>query len=201
MRYWPDLSPRRGVCRSGGRLRVSKDLIVDGKAAMDFLLKRGIKSKHILIHGHSMGAAVGTNVRALYPDGPVISDRSFKSIVAVVEVALLFYHQVRVMAGAVFGSVLSVVYSLVMESDYLMMIVNSLVAGIAGSIIFAIPKLAVLIVSNVIHIFGWSFDVTNAWQKLTGEKMLVYHKLDGVVPHRFLSSTLLNQPISALPSW
>jgi alpha/beta superfamily hydrolase len=73
------------VSRSKGQPKRGHDLVLDGLACMDLLLKRGIKSNNILIHGHSMGGAVATHVRAFHPNGPIISDRSFTSIGAVVE--------------------------------------------------------------------------------------------------------------------
>ena len=93
----------RGVARSMGTLETSDDLVTDGAAAIDYLLRQGVSSKNIsfyfvhsffsfaswtnyywhskiLLHGHSMGGAVATKIRAMYPDGPIINDRSFKSL-------------------------------------------------------------------------------------------------------------------------
>ncbi len=41
------------------------------------------------MHGHSMGGAVAVKVRALYPDGPIINDRSFRSLNHVVAVYII----------------------------------------------------------------------------------------------------------------
>lgn len=53
----------RSVGFSEGTLHTSSDLIRDGEAAIQFLIARGVKSDHILVHGHSMGGAVGSYIR------------------------------------------------------------------------------------------------------------------------------------------
>lgn len=58
----------RGVGKSHSCPHTAEDLIADGEAAMNYLLSSGVKSKNVLIHGHSLGGAVGAYLRRLYPD-------------------------------------------------------------------------------------------------------------------------------------
>lgn len=53
---------------------------------MKFLLERGVPTEQILLHGHSLGGAVAVSVRARHPGGPVVNDRSFGTLAAVVTV-------------------------------------------------------------------------------------------------------------------
>eukprot|EP01052_Picozoa_sp_SAG31_P036296 SAG31_NODE_4508_length_3178_cov_14.175706_3_plen_275_part_00 len=62
------------------------DQVDDGEAAMRFLTERGVLTKHILLHGHSLGGAVAVSVRARHPGGPVVNDRSFGTLAAVIVV-------------------------------------------------------------------------------------------------------------------
>jgi len=75
----------RGVGNSQGQTTCAADLIRDGQAAMHHLLDKGVDAKYILIHGHSLGGGVGAHIRAQYPEGPLIHDRSFSSLSAVVK--------------------------------------------------------------------------------------------------------------------
>lgn len=76
----------RGVGSSlGAWPRGSADLVSDASAVFGYLLRNcQANPKNILIYGHSIGGAVGALVRAKYPSGPMVSDRSFLSFTAVV---------------------------------------------------------------------------------------------------------------------
>lgn len=96
----------RGVGNSSGRVLCEADLLNDGRGAFCYLLDRGVLSKNILLHGHSLGGAVAAKVRKEWPDGPVISDRSFGSLIDVVESRLADRS-----FGAVVGGIVGVVVS------------------------------------------------------------------------------------------
>jgi len=70
----------RGVGRSEGICLGSKDILEDGKACIDFLLKKGVKKENILIYGYSLGGGVGTAVATNYNGICLVNDRSFSSI-------------------------------------------------------------------------------------------------------------------------
>lgn len=77
----------RGVMDSEnniGAIRPDKDLVLDGDAFIQYLLSKGVKSEDILIHGFSLGGGVGTQVRALHPEGPIANCQSFSSLCGVV---------------------------------------------------------------------------------------------------------------------
>lgn len=75
----------RGVGYSEGFPTQFKDLVMDGEAMVQFLLKQGVHPKNILIHGWSLGGAVGAHVAALHQEKGRESshgnDRSFKTMV------------------------------------------------------------------------------------------------------------------------
>eukprot|EP00736_Rhodelphis_marinus_P004242 Rmarinus@m.23282 len=69
-----------GVGESTGFPVTSDILVRDGLAALQYiLLEKEVGSKDVLLHGHSLGGAVAAAVRAYYPEGPIVSDRSFSS--------------------------------------------------------------------------------------------------------------------------
>lgn len=74
----------RGVMRSQGSANSSHDLILDGEAMVQYLLKQGIPSKNIFLHGWSLGGAIATEVAANHQNEndemSVCSDRSFTTL-------------------------------------------------------------------------------------------------------------------------
>ncbi|MBA3816475.1 MAG: alpha/beta hydrolase [Parachlamydiaceae bacterium] len=70
----------RGVMRSHGAIQSTNDMVLDGKAMVQKLLSEGIPEEDMLIHGHSIGGAVATEVASLYPKVHHCSDRSFASL-------------------------------------------------------------------------------------------------------------------------
>lgn len=73
----------RGVMRSKGSAKSSHDLVLDGEAMVQSLLQKGVTPENILIHGWSLGGAVGTQVAALHQEEGhemhLCSERSFSS--------------------------------------------------------------------------------------------------------------------------
>ena len=79
----------RGVGRSEGKPRTGWDLVKDGAAAVAHLRRQGVAAEHILLHGHSMGGGAAAIIReqeaaAGRATGPIVNDRSFASLPAVV---------------------------------------------------------------------------------------------------------------------
>jgi hypothetical protein len=76
----------RGVMRSKGSIHSTNDLVLDGKAMIEKLLSQGIPQTNILIHGWSLGGAVGTEVASHYPDAHLVNDRSFNTFTDAIKV-------------------------------------------------------------------------------------------------------------------
>ena len=71
----------RGVGRSTGLAWAFDDLVVDGKAVLAALCEhKRLKPEDVLLHGHSLGGAVSSLVRADSPGGLLINDRSFGAL-------------------------------------------------------------------------------------------------------------------------
>ncbi len=78
----------RGVGSSTGDAASTKDLLIDGDTALQFV-KDHLKTPPHLINFYtwSLGGGVGTNIKALYPEctGRLVSERSFSSLKNVAE--------------------------------------------------------------------------------------------------------------------
>jgi pimeloyl-ACP methyl ester carboxylesterase len=71
----------RGVMRSKGTLKSTRDLVLDGEAMVRYLkIKYEIPSTDILLHGHSLGGGVATAVASYHPAMHLCNDRSFSSL-------------------------------------------------------------------------------------------------------------------------
>jgi pimeloyl-ACP methyl ester carboxylesterase len=88
----------RGVGRSEGLPWSFDELVLDGEAVLAAVVARawaapnmasrvdlkkdemGLTAADVLLHGHSMGGAVATRVRALHPGGGLVNDRSFSNL-------------------------------------------------------------------------------------------------------------------------
>ena len=102
----------RGVGQSTGRAVCEQNLVDDGCAAFRHLLGRGVQSRNIVLHGHSLGGAVAVRVRARWPEGGgVVNDRSFGSLADVVRLRLAggpFAAIIGGVLGCIVASVLGV---------------------------------------------------------------------------------------------
>lgn len=78
----------RGVGSSKGDAQSTRDLLVDGDTALQFV-KDHLRVPPHLIHWYtwSLGGGIGSNIKAMYPEctGPMISERSFSSLRSVGE--------------------------------------------------------------------------------------------------------------------
>lgn len=120
----------RGVGQSQGFPMRPEELVLDGETVMQYLLNHvGVASEHVLVHGISLGAAVGTQVRKLHPDGSIINERSFSSLTKEV---------------------------------------STIISPIAGKLLYQIR---------------WELDSAAVWSEITGRKVIVFHKEDGVIPY------------------
>ncbi|MBN4067223.1 alpha/beta fold hydrolase [Simkania negevensis] len=70
----------RGVGSSKGCALSSKELVMDGDAVIQYLLDKGIQEENILIHGYSLGGAVGAQVAAYHPKVHLCCDRTFSNL-------------------------------------------------------------------------------------------------------------------------
>lgn len=56
----------------------AKDLVDDGAATIEYLVRQGVDSKRIMLYGHSLGGGVVGELAAWrYPDVTRVHDRSF----------------------------------------------------------------------------------------------------------------------------
>eukprot|EP01006_Ploeotia_vitrea_P053100 TRINITY_DN67755_c4_g1_i1.p1 TRINITY_DN67755_c4_g1~~TRINITY_DN67755_c4_g1_i1.p1 ORF type:complete len:485 (+),score=16.99 TRINITY_DN67755_c4_g1_i1:23-1477(+) len=265
----------RGVGNSGtlwNMPQTCSDLSTDVRAVFDWILyKYGADPANVMIHGHSLGGGTGAPVRAVYPEGPFVSDRSFSSlgITAAVHCA----GPMGIIVGIIFGVMCSYCVFVVswieqgaipfsgiilwlgrlgymgqllagvvlfytaakgsMEITALLgfaalMIVAleigvcefvqshmeiygvSLFGGLFKSLVrfgytFAqygvlgecaglilwrtglVPKL----VPWFTKVLGWDMDVAGYWDKFQGEKLVLYHPEDGVIPPNAALATAL----------
>lgn len=74
----------RGVGLSFPAPTTQEDLVTDARTVMKYLLGSGVHPHNILLYGHSLGGCVATLLRAEYPGGPLVHDRSFVSLDKVV---------------------------------------------------------------------------------------------------------------------
>lgn len=87
----------RGVGKSQG-WATRDGLILDGDAAFQYVKNQfQVDDEKILLHGHSLGAAIAAEVAALHPDVNYCNDRSFSSLAKEVEMKL----------GRILGPILS----------------------------------------------------------------------------------------------
>jgi len=187
----------RGVANSEGpNAGPAIELEYDAEAAMKYLLDKGVRSRNILIHGHSMGAAVGAVLRATYPDGPIVFDRSFYSIIGVALAITKSPQGVGLKAtiSTAIGMVLTGAISLMANSSVSQLVVNSLLSGITfGVSCVYVPGIFEIILPPILKLIGWEFNIIKKWNQIQGEKVILYHPLDGVVQqaaglHNMLSS-------------
>eukprot|EP00993_Chasmostoma_nieuportense_P000603 NODE_1556_length_1460_cov_17.136534_g1475_i0.p1 GENE.NODE_1556_length_1460_cov_17.136534_g1475_i0~~NODE_1556_length_1460_cov_17.136534_g1475_i0.p1 ORF type:complete len:434 (-),score=95.79 NODE_1556_length_1460_cov_17.136534_g1475_i0:76-1377(-) len=230
----------RGVGRSGSTWpKRGSDLSSDLRAVMRHVTKL-TPSENILIYGHSLGGAIGANIRAEHPRGPFVSDRSFSSLSAAAA-----HH-----AAGIQGYLLASVFGLCIGS--LLFLTNALMPSplhsvwaplqwgfrlsLAGQLLKLAqlarkPWLAAIGVSVLIlmelavaslpfatfrhlHIFahylglgqcmgvlswgggvfhraapwlvwvlGWNMSHTAPWQKISGPKLVLYHRKDSIIPY------------------
>lgn len=86
----------RGVGNSKGDAQSTRELVIDGDTALQFV-RDHLKVPPHLIHFYtwSLGGGVGTNVKALYPEctGLLINERSFQSLRSVGEHSIPLFLQ------------------------------------------------------------------------------------------------------------
>eukprot|EP00808_Paulinella_micropora_P001385 g14450.t1 len=272
----------RGVGLSTGFPRTEEDLFADGRSVVQYLLKKGVRSQHILLHGHSLGGAVGVRVRSYWPEGPVVNDRSFSSMTAMVK--LVFAEELGAIVAAFLCGLFALValcaaafagypcqlpgllltvclmISLALQSavmtKQLLKLFNlgrtylrsppvwakslgpayRIVLGVAVPIGFLplLPyfclqpggRLALLVAtleysvfaetlglllgykgylrwlaSLMVKLLRWEMDVPRFWRSLSGHRVLIWHRRDGVIPWQggSLEHTLNNNAHPPLP--
>lgn len=126
----------RGVNDSEGRAKDYEDLVRDGSAAMEYLLKtKKVKQENVLHYGYSLGSAIAAKVCCCYKGSKFLSDRSFSK-----------------------GS---------------------------KAVKYMMPnKCLGVIASLAVKILGTDANVAKLWNQIgRRNKLLIYHRLDGVVKH------------------
>eukprot|EP01065_Artemidia_motanka_P025944 TRINITY_DN30881_c0_g1_i1.p1 TRINITY_DN30881_c0_g1~~TRINITY_DN30881_c0_g1_i1.p1 ORF type:complete len:453 (+),score=109.25 TRINITY_DN30881_c0_g1_i1:96-1454(+) len=106
----------RGVSQSTGRIRTGRDLVDDTKAAILHVVReKGVPPDHVIVHGHSMGAAAGTIAVAElgYAGMGVVNDRSFADLPTVVRHVLAAERPFGGMLCGLFGGAVAIVSWLV----------------------------------------------------------------------------------------
>jgi hypothetical protein len=87
--------------------------------------------------------------------------------------------------GGAFGLILGTVIALILETSFFMMIGYSIVGAFISVSLFAIsPSLFLYVLNSLIFIIGWQLHVMPKWKELPGRKVIIYHRLDGIVPHK-----------------
>lgn len=75
----------RGVAKSKKRALGAKDLVIDGEAAIQYLLSKGVPEKNILIHGYSLGGGVAAEMAHIHQDCAFLDEKSYSSLSKVVK--------------------------------------------------------------------------------------------------------------------
>ncbi len=74
----------RGVMRSKEKIQSTQDMVYDGKAMVEKLLSEGVPEENILIYGNSIGGGVATEVASNYPKVHHCNERSFGTLIDLV---------------------------------------------------------------------------------------------------------------------
>ena len=70
----------RGTGNSEGTPNTLSDLVLDGDAAVQYVMSLGVKPEDILLYGHSIGGSVAAHVAAVNQNTNYIGDRTFDKI-------------------------------------------------------------------------------------------------------------------------
>lgn len=74
----------RGIYESQGFPKSSHDLLLDAEAAVQYLISLNVPLNNIVIHGHSLGAGIGTTIASYHQEEKqgiyIVADRCFSSL-------------------------------------------------------------------------------------------------------------------------
>lgn len=172
----------RGVGGSKGRPVRAADLVADAEAAFDRLIRDGVKSEHILIHGHSLGGGVGALVRAKHPEGPIISDRSFRSFAATAAEVVSSNTVLKAITNTLIGTVTGVLPTALL-TDCNSRVVVLAASAVSVFLLYQIPSVPRFLLTRIVKWLGWELNVLDVWKQIRGHKLVLYHPLDGVIAH------------------
>ena len=145
----------RGVADSKGVPSTPEQLISDGEACIQYLLSKGIKEENILIHGTSLGGAIGIYVASLYEKIALINERSF-------------------------GSLTAEAYAVIKKSNELALQEKRLDFPIAKLFVqYGLEPLA----PRLFFISGWEMNALAAYEKIKAQNLIIYHKQDAIIPY------------------
>ncbi|KAL1521180.1 hypothetical protein AB1Y20_018478 [Prymnesium parvum] len=170
----------RGVGRSEGAVVAPSDLLADVGACVELLLARGVRARHILLHGFSLGGAVG----ALFLGAPgaprcaFTSDRSFTSLR---RAAFALLRGAREARGAPPPDAARPV-----ASGSPALLVGGASRG--GAIAKLLPRLvsagravAAAAACAALRACGWELRAEEAFARIPGRRVLLYHREDSVI--------------------
>lgn len=76
----------RSVLKSEGSPAYGKDVVIDGDAALQFLMDQGFQKRKVLLHGYSLGGGISSQVALMNTDKldpkncpPYLNEKSFES--------------------------------------------------------------------------------------------------------------------------
>eukprot|EP00736_Rhodelphis_marinus_P014339 Rmarinus@m.12132 len=201
-----------GVGHSDGSPNTQDVLYADGMAVMEHVLGMGAKPENVLLHGHSLGAAVATHVRSKYPGGPIVNDRSFSTFPAIATDVLgligtqgLAPWLQLVLPVAVFGPLMTRALQAVLGASeggedvgwmgYVLVVSIMIYSHFVSPIGRTLTRITV---NGLSRYWNWTLPVTPMWRDLPEHnKLIVFHRKDGVIP--FESSSLVSSLAGATP--
>lgn len=174
----------RGVGRSRGRFLRSAELVDDTLDVIKYMeSKYQVSPSELLLHGWSLGGAVGLKVKEIFPQVRVIHDRSFASLD---DVALWMFGS-RLPAAIIGLIVAGLLYFL---------------GGINRNLFLPASMFFSCIVSTIIPLVLWAlkYNIDVDLQVLSQESplLIVYHENDGIINydsaslHRLVNSSHQN---------
>ena len=172
----------RGVARSEGVINHKGDMLNDVRAAVDFLVERGVQPHHILLHGFSLGGAIAALFLAEpgAPRAAITSDRSFRSYCHAA-FGLMRGFNAAVgderpplsdrSAGPSLAEV-GLVWWVRAHCARALVTLLLLVRALVGTFAYAALKAT-----------DWELNALEAWRKIPGKKVLVYNVADNIVAY------------------
>ena len=186
--FWLQLSlfPPVGVGLSTGLATSDLDLLDDATAALHHILSTGAAPRDILIYGHSLGGGLGAQLRARYPEGPIISDRSFSTLPCVPS---SWIQQLLPSSPPPPSSVAAKEAARGKDgkdkqkpSRVRMLLLKTKALLLAG-------------LRRAMQALQWEMDAQACWQGIQGHKFVIFHPADEIInlTHASLAQALLHR--------
>lgn len=150
----------RGVGCSESSPTGYQDLVIDGEAMVQNLLRKGVQQENILIHGWSFGGGVGAHVAVLHQGDNknenhmhIAVDRTFASMADVVR------ERFRILSRIKDKKTLKAKFEA---------IGFTLITPFTVGLVYAL---------------GWNFKSLECFNKVKGHKFMIYHPEDPIIPY------------------